>query len=329
MQRANEQNKQTIEHAYNELDLTLSNATRLEDIPDNALPYWNTRNLTTLLGYPDSLDHLEFFQAPITDGDIVLMTTDGIHDNLTNKQIAAIAKKFTDPKTLTKELIASAQKVAKTQKIDDKGNNLGDLRSKKDDMTAAALVVGPIEKQLQRRTTSSPQSPQSPFAVTRNPEATIDKQPTSMTFAQRLRKPIDEIPENERSFQEEDIARLRLLVTQATNNLLARPGFTELLQTLQKNQAVKTTEYATALTYGHVLIPNPSLTQPQVTKDGDNIIQIEVPPHLYRAWQAYMDADFVKRVLNEYESRLQQANNTIWHAGVFLANAIETLQEYR
>lgn len=65
---------------------------------------------------------------PIEDLDGLLLTTDGIHDNLTSKEILEV---------LTNPNITESQKAnVLVQKAKDRSNNLAHLRSKHDDITA-------------------------------------------------------------------------------------------------------------------------------------------------------------------------------------------------
>lgn len=67
----------------------------------------------------------------LKDGDTILITSDGIHDNLTTTEIAEILSGSGDNTSKAQGLVLAAQKRSKE----------GSFRSKKDDMTA--LVVSP------------------------------------------------------------------------------------------------------------------------------------------------------------------------------------------
>ena len=62
-------------------------------------------------------------------GDILILTGDGIHDNLKDSEIQAILNENSDPAVASKKLVQEAQRVSR----------LGTARSKRDDMTAGVM----------------------------------------------------------------------------------------------------------------------------------------------------------------------------------------------
>ncbi len=83
------------------------------DLDNLRMTFLNRQDPGMGLGFED-------FQEPIIDeitdlqeGDAYLLTSDGIHDNLTSTQIAEAAKNNTDPEKLTEKLISESIKAAK------------------------------------------------------------------------------------------------------------------------------------------------------------------------------------------------------------------------
>lgn len=107
---------------------------------------WQIRNQTNLLGDDDFKKGFEFFESPLEEGDTIFMTTDGVHDNLTQQEITEIAKNTADADALSKQLVAKARGIADT-----KGRSRERFRAKPDDITAVACTLphkelGKLEK---------------------------------------------------------------------------------------------------------------------------------------------------------------------------------------
>jgi serine/threonine protein phosphatase PrpC len=70
-------------------------------------------------------------RADARRGDLILVMSDGVHDNLTHQEIEMVCAASTDPDTLGKRLAAAAWTRARSNH----------LRAKDDDITAAVLAV--------------------------------------------------------------------------------------------------------------------------------------------------------------------------------------------
>jgi serine/threonine protein phosphatase PrpC len=89
------------------------------------------RNLiTSMMGQADSTPIITTYTVPLQTGDIILAATDGIHDNLTHGEIAAIIADARTPDEATDLL---------TQAARERSRDRDHLRAKPDDMTAVAL----------------------------------------------------------------------------------------------------------------------------------------------------------------------------------------------
>lgn len=72
-------------------------------------------------------------RVPLEDGDLLFATSDGVHDNLTDREIVAIAQQFTDdPAQLGQELVRASR---------ERSRNKGHVRHKDDDISAIAVRV--------------------------------------------------------------------------------------------------------------------------------------------------------------------------------------------
>ncbi len=92
------------------------------------------RNLiNSMLGQADSQPIITTHSIQLEAGDIILTTTDGVHDNLTHKEIAHILATTSDSIDAAQVLTSAAR---------ERSRNRNHLRAKPDDMTAALLYYG-------------------------------------------------------------------------------------------------------------------------------------------------------------------------------------------
>jgi serine/threonine protein phosphatase PrpC len=81
------------------------------------------------------------YAFPLEENDIYLLTSDGVTDNLTDSEIAALLRKYQDPNVAAQQILAQARKRA------NQGKTSRSLRPKKDDIT---VVVMQEKKQRQQ-----------------------------------------------------------------------------------------------------------------------------------------------------------------------------------
>lgn len=122
----------------------LSNAKNQEDLlkeTPNGSPlyhYFERRNqISRSMGNISEKEGAEDMQSGVLDiqsGDIVLLTSDGIHDNLTFDEIAGTAKIYPSPEKLVKTLVEKAKERSGMGKE-------VNIRSKPDDMSAVAVEI--------------------------------------------------------------------------------------------------------------------------------------------------------------------------------------------
>lgn len=117
-----------------EYDL-IAEAESEEALPPDLQVFYKMRNyVLNAIGAPDAKEvNPDTFSLVLNEGDRVIITTDGVHDNLTTKQIEAIIRSGGG----TKELIAAASAVAE-------GGKEKNARSKKDDITGAVIDLGRV-----------------------------------------------------------------------------------------------------------------------------------------------------------------------------------------
>ncbi len=72
------------------------------------------------------------FTRPLESSDVILITSDGIHDNLTATEIIEILKANQDPSAVSSALIQSAQARSRDEHH---------VRAKPDDMTALVVAI--------------------------------------------------------------------------------------------------------------------------------------------------------------------------------------------
>lgn len=110
----------------------IDQAKKLEELEPSDLSIFNQRNIVTnaLSQYFDT-DNIYFSDVLLRDFKMLILTSDGVHDNLTDEEIRTILLEQKSPKAAAKNLIDTAYKVSK-------GNS---LRSKPDDITAVVISL--------------------------------------------------------------------------------------------------------------------------------------------------------------------------------------------
>lgn len=106
----------------------INQATKLKGMNEVESNLFKGRNIITqALGIGEMKPRIGKFK--VNPGDLILLTTDGVHDNLTNREIEEILK--SNPKDPAKALVESAAEVAESTS----------LRSKPDDTTAVVVRI--------------------------------------------------------------------------------------------------------------------------------------------------------------------------------------------
>lgn len=103
-------------------------------LPPAAREAWEQRNtICAWLGMPE----ISFMTGVslMLPGDRLIATSDGIHDNLTNDELAGIVRQGNDPRAIALHLIDVADAIAMTD---------NSARSKPDDMSAAVLILDAV-----------------------------------------------------------------------------------------------------------------------------------------------------------------------------------------
>lgn len=105
------------------LQSKFSNLTDLKELGEEEKRYWRYRNvLSQALGSDEMTPRIKI--VDLEEGDRLILTTDGIHENLTDKEIAA--------HDTAKELVQAAKK---------RSEERSSLRAHPDDMTAVVIKV--------------------------------------------------------------------------------------------------------------------------------------------------------------------------------------------
>lgn len=110
----------------------IDQAKNLEDLEADELSIFNQRNIVTnaLSQYFDT-DNIYFSDVLLKDFKMFVLTSDGVHDNLTDEEIKTILLKQKSTKAAAKNLIDTAYKVSRQNT----------LRSKPDDITAVVISL--------------------------------------------------------------------------------------------------------------------------------------------------------------------------------------------
>jgi PPM family protein phosphatase len=106
------------------------------ELSEKELTLYENRNaISNFFGDPNAKP--EVFFMDLEPGDIILLTTDGIHDNLTTSEINQILSTDKSSKQITKNIITKSQNRSKSNHF----------RAKRDDMTALVLKVNIYSQQ--------------------------------------------------------------------------------------------------------------------------------------------------------------------------------------
>ncbi len=102
----------------------------LDALNERELGYWNTRNeISQMLGDKDPIPKPHIYQVALRGGDKIILTSDGVHDNLNYGDIEVIVN---DPYCMAENLVS----YAKHRSIDDRN-----IRHKPDDISAIVVEV--------------------------------------------------------------------------------------------------------------------------------------------------------------------------------------------
>lgn len=121
------------DHRISEIDaLRIDQASHLEELSETELTYFNKRNgITQALGDPQApIIHID--QISISPGDRILLCTDGIHDNLTNRELEEIVRcgaRTTTARILVEHAVKRSRQASSIM-----------MRAKPDDMSAVVLT---------------------------------------------------------------------------------------------------------------------------------------------------------------------------------------------
>lgn len=111
-----------------------------EDVdPDLRFFFYHRNQISSGMGV-DANFAVKTGEIELADDDIILYTSDGIHDNLPNSKIAELVKKYRDDgaQRISEALVEAANEVAAG--YDPKDENSKKKRPKHDDKTAAVLM---------------------------------------------------------------------------------------------------------------------------------------------------------------------------------------------
>lgn len=104
----------------------------LDALSQRELGYWKTRNMISqMLGDKDATPKPHIYQIALQSGDKIILTSDGVHDNLSHGEIERIAKGQQDV----------AEELVKHSKIRSADN--GHIRHKPDDISAVVVEIEP------------------------------------------------------------------------------------------------------------------------------------------------------------------------------------------
>jgi|GEM_PF-2224488 len=124
--------KHTDREEQKRIQKKLSNTTKPNSLsPEELALFKNRRTIIQSIGMERIKPSIEQINAK--EGDLILLTTDGIHDNLTDDEIEDIVRRCDDPDTI-KDLIARAAILRSNDRLSQ--------RSKRDDMTVMVVRLG-------------------------------------------------------------------------------------------------------------------------------------------------------------------------------------------
>lgn len=118
------------EESQRRIQTTLSNFTRLEDItdPDAQILFYERHRIASALGQHVERVPISSVIVPIKSDDVLLLTTDGIHDNLTDVEISDGLESYFPEKSL----VHAAK---------ERSSEIDNPRAKPDDMTAVVMQI--------------------------------------------------------------------------------------------------------------------------------------------------------------------------------------------
>lgn len=118
--------------AAKKVQATLGSVTNTRSLTLRERDFFLERNVL-IQAVGDSLKHVHVADHALGDGDQLLLTTDGVHDNLTDAEVAMITRRAPTAKDAALRLVT----VARTRSRDQ-----DHIRAKPDDMTAVVVRFG-------------------------------------------------------------------------------------------------------------------------------------------------------------------------------------------
>lgn len=120
-------------HIDRELQLKFNNVKDISKLSPKERESWDRRHfVSNILGLPKDEFKPQITITDLSDDDTIIITSDGIHDNLTNEEITNIVAEPGDNNSKAKKLVEVAQERGKEGKEKNP-------RSKRDDMTALVI----------------------------------------------------------------------------------------------------------------------------------------------------------------------------------------------
>lgn len=144
----------------------IDEASSYSELTDDEAEAFRTRNVITgCFGNPSVRPEIITF--PLEQGDILLVTTDGIHDNLTTTEIRNILdlQKRNGSSEISKSIVNSSVRRSQERSF----------RSKADDMTALVIKIGESSTPTPKEEISSPQPSPDSFIPQINQEVNVQR----------------------------------------------------------------------------------------------------------------------------------------------------------
>ncbi len=131
-----QENNPTFQTAMS-LQQKMANAQDANSLTDEEKAIFATRNvISSNLGQAPA-KYVDTYIEPVGPGDIILLTSDGVHDNLTTDQIRRIVQESSDPGKATEQLVNRARIFGDTAR-----QGINQLsRAKADDTTAVLMRI--------------------------------------------------------------------------------------------------------------------------------------------------------------------------------------------
>jgi protein phosphatase len=118
----------------------LDNAKSTDDLQDIEIAAFRARNaISNYLGRHDGAT-IKIYIAELAGGERIIITSDGIHDNLTTTEIEKVAKKDMTAKDIATALVKNAKD--RSEELDPETGERH-LRAKRDDMSAVVIEIEP------------------------------------------------------------------------------------------------------------------------------------------------------------------------------------------